>query len=378
MAQPAFIFTGTVQRTRAATVPELKLDSRTLVVRVDEVVAAPPTLARTAGRDVTVILGPADKAPKPGEQAVFSAASGSFGEEIAVHATIGPPPPVAGGGIGAARAAAAPLSAGAVIDPVQAHRDLLLKRSLDQADVVIAGTVMQVRVAPETEAGMKRSPGLLAARTAGTTAPPLGRISEHDAIWHEAVVNVESVEKGSTADRQVVVRFPKSNDVRWRYYPKLRAGQQGVFLLNADAPATAGAAKAARTVAGRAARLMTVAPVPALQNPTLQTAGEPQPISAIEKVRQLLGGLPHAAIVHTHVRTTAGGRSKAAGGGRGTKKSATPTVYRPDRDEHLHARAAAARKSGRAAARAKKGSTSSGRRRASTRASMGRGSRGRK
>jgi hypothetical protein len=60
--EAGFIFRGTVQRAKASTVPDVKADSRTAVVRVDDVIAAPATLARTAGHEVTVVLERGGKA----------------------------------------------------------------------------------------------------------------------------------------------------------------------------------------------------------------------------------------------------------------------------------------------------------------------------
>ncbi len=306
----SFIFRGTVQRAKDSTVPDITPNARTCVVRIDEVIAAPPALARMAGREVTVI---GTRPMKQGEQAMFHTGSVSFGQEVAVRAV--QTEPLAAGasskGFTAARAAAAPLAATstAAVDPVQAHRDLLLKRSLDSADVVVAGTIVQVRMAPETQAlaspatsatGVRLSAARrrLAAGPAPGASTRLPRITEHDPLWHEAVVNVESVEKGSTGQKQIVVRFPGSNDVRWRNHPKLRPGQQGVFLLSEPAEAGPGdRALSARRRAG-VTRLTTMA-TPLAQSGALQAMTDPQPIVAIDRVRQLLNQPSPAARVTT-------------------------------------------------------------------------------
>jgi hypothetical protein len=293
----SFIFRGTVQRTKDSAAPGLKGDARALVVRVDEVMAAPPVLARVAGTEIAVVGSPS--AMRPGEEAVFHASSVSFGDEVAVRAARVQPLESAASGTGltAARALAAPLPSAtdAALDPVQAHRDLVLKRSLDSADLVVAGTITEVRMAPETLAlaSAARTAGARASasrkRAAGGTeaaAPALPRISEHDPIWQEALVHVESVEKGSTGGKQVVVRFPGSNDVRWRNHPKLRPGQQGVFLLSAESARGPGEKRAVSSRPG-AARLTTMA-VPPTLDAANQATSQPQPISSIERIRLLL------------------------------------------------------------------------------------------
>src|SRR3954465_14657639 len=86
-SEGSLIFRGTVMQTKASTVPDIKADGRTTIVRVDEVIAAPPTLARLAGREITVVLGDSVAAVRTGEPAVFQASGLSFGDEIAVRAT---------------------------------------------------------------------------------------------------------------------------------------------------------------------------------------------------------------------------------------------------------------------------------------------------
>ena len=258
-AASGIVFRGTVQRVKASTVHDIRPDANTSIVHVDEVVAAPSALAHLAGRDITVVTQ-GRGALKAGQRATFHAGSLSFGDEVAVRSTAIEPLPSSApmAGMTAARAAAAPLAAAghvASADPVQTHRDLQLKQNLDAADVVVTGTVSAVRMAADTVA--------MGAPGRGRAKPEPAWISEHDPLWHEAVVNIESVEKGSARQRQVVVRFPSSNDVRWKHHSKLIPGQQGVFLLS-------------RSTAGKAGRA-----------PMLATSAA-QPISAIEKIRELL------------------------------------------------------------------------------------------
>lgn len=307
--EASFVFRGTVQRVKDSTVSDIKPDVNTSVVRVDEVMAAPPALAHAAGREITVVTE-SGTTIKPGQQATFRASSLSFGQEVAVRARSVEPAAIGAptGGMNAARAAAAPLAAAhtAAVDPVQAHRDIQLKRSLDEADVVVTGTVSAVRVAPETAAVATPAVASAAVRSAGrrgvrdvraaamatsdlAMAAAPTRISEHDPIWHEAVVDVESVEKGQAPRKQVVVRFPGSNDVRWRNHPKFKPGQQGVFLLSAPEAAGMRVAKATSLGRGRGARATaTAVPVAAVGGAPMRATIAAQPISAIEKVRQLL------------------------------------------------------------------------------------------
>ena len=52
----AFIFTGSITRAGASTVPALPTDANTVVVSVEDVIKAPAGLRNFAGREVTVQL----------------------------------------------------------------------------------------------------------------------------------------------------------------------------------------------------------------------------------------------------------------------------------------------------------------------------------
>jgi len=265
-----FIFKGTVRKTPGSTMPEVKADARTAVVRIDEVLQAAPVMAKYAGREITVLF-PEGQKPKANAQAVYYTMPWRFGTSVAVRALeqrpVTDPGPVAGRAAAAHVAPLAAPAAGAAAAPVARHEDHQLRRSLDAADLVVTGTVSAVRTTAAP------------AVAAGGAAAPRHRISEHDAIWHEAVIDVTAVHKGQAAQKQIVVRFPSSNDVRWRFHPKFRAGQDGIFLLKRGKGGTA-EAMAGATAAGAAA-----AP---LQPQALESVSNPQPLSALPRIRELL------------------------------------------------------------------------------------------
>src|SRR5947209_18759713 len=80
----SFIFKGTVQKLKAATMPSVPVSDRTAIVRVDHVIEAPRMLSGYEGRDITVQLSKGEKVKK-GEQAVFYANGWLFGESVAVE-----------------------------------------------------------------------------------------------------------------------------------------------------------------------------------------------------------------------------------------------------------------------------------------------------
>jgi len=68
-----------------------------------------------------------------------------------------------------------------------------------------------------------------------TPSPPRPkRITEHDADWQEAIIQVEDGIKGAQVGERVVVRFPGSRDVAWVGTPRFAVGQEGTFVLHKD------------------------------------------------------------------------------------------------------------------------------------------------
>ncbi len=201
--QARFVFKGTVKKLKAATMAEVPVTDRTVVVRVDEVVHAPETLSHYAGKDITVELGGRKKVAV-GQEAVFFTNGWLFGKSVAVQSIAYHP-------VGKATADLRRVGG----DPVRALADRDLQAHFESADLVVSGKVSSVRL-PQGMAG------------SSIRLPP----SEHDPLWQEAVVEVDGVHRGSHAQKPVVVRFPSSHDVVWADAPKFRPGQEGHFLLH--------------------------------------------------------------------------------------------------------------------------------------------------
>jgi hypothetical protein len=212
MKTARLVFDGVVKALKSSTSKESMRDNA-IVVTVEDVVRAPEVLTDSAGSNITVWLAEREKVAK-GERARFYTNPAHWGESVAVQ-SVGHTAPEAVSG--SRRGAAA---------PVQSLAQQRLQEHVANADVVVSGTVSAVRLPEEKAANVRRS-----AMAAESNVPQ--RISEHDPIWREAVIEVHDTHKGR-AGRQVVVRFPKSNDVRWRSSPKFQTGQQGVFLLHQE------------------------------------------------------------------------------------------------------------------------------------------------
>jgi hypothetical protein len=219
--QSRFIFRGTVESLNEATLPAVPVNSYTAIVRVNEVVQAPESLRDLTNQRITVQLQETPPA-QVGQQALFFTNPWLYGTEIAVQ-EVGRQEIEEG-----ASAAARSRVRREVTSMVQSLPDEALKSRLAAAELVIAGRVIDTK--PVGTARIRPA-------------------TEHDPQWWEAVIAVEDVLKGSVPPpdgaagqagvaAQPLVRalFANSMDVTWFQAPKLRPGQEGIWLLHREEP----------------------------------------------------------------------------------------------------------------------------------------------
>lgn len=202
--QSRFIFKGTVEKLGAATMSAAPINDRTAVVKVDQVIHAPQILDDLTGKDITVQLAEPGTL-KERQQAVFFTNPWLYGESIAVQ-EVGRQELSRRAG-----AAASDRLRRRVSGYIERQPDDELRRHLAEVDTVVVGTVYNNNP-------LARSPSL--------------PVSEHDPEWWEATISVESVEKGKISGTSVTVVFANSMDVAWFQAPKLRLGQEGIWLLH--------------------------------------------------------------------------------------------------------------------------------------------------
>jgi hypothetical protein len=200
-AESQFVFKGTVEKVNASTMPTVRASEQTAIVRVDDVLQAPPVMAAFTGSSITVQVGP-DQRLAEGQRAVFFTNGWQYGRDLAVTAVSVRP-------AGAEDMAESPT---APDDAVARFADREVRERVAGADLIVVGRVASVRPRPESPA----EPRVL---------------TEHEPQWHEADVQVESVEKGGPPDTTVTVDFPRSTDVAWYQAPKFSEGDEGVWLL---------------------------------------------------------------------------------------------------------------------------------------------------
>jgi len=227
-----FVFKGTIKKLKSATMKDVPLGERTAIVTVDQIIEAPPDLAGYGGQDITVQLSGRQKV-RVGQQMLFHASGWMFGDGVAVRSLR--QEPVDDGDA---------TSADAVDDPVERRAQKQQRSHFEDADLVVAGKVVAVRLPGDSTPRGKRA------------GRPTGPITEHDPQWREAIIQVDKVLKGAHQKKQVVVRFPASSDVMWHEAPKFEAGQEGYFTLHkaeSKKPETKGAKKQRGKARGTAA-----------------------------------------------------------------------------------------------------------------------------
>jgi hypothetical protein len=202
--QSRFIFRGTVDKLQAATMSAVPVSESTAVITVDEVIRAPQVLGELTGKQITVQWSEAGALEERG-QAVFFTDPWLYGDGVAVREI---------GRLEVRRRAAE-------ADNVRLRRQITeltgrlpddeLRRHLAEVEAVVVGSVCNNRPLESR----RRLP-----------------VTEHDPQWWEAIIAVESVEKGDIPQPTVPVLFAASMDVMWFQAPKLRVGQAGVWLLH--------------------------------------------------------------------------------------------------------------------------------------------------
>jgi hypothetical protein len=212
--KPTFVFKGTIKKLKSATMKDVPVNERTAIVRVDQIIEAPPGLADYNGQDITVQLSGRPKAAV-GLEMIFHTISWMYGESVAVQAISQEP----------VKSSHTAMLAAAT-DPVDRHAQRQTRERFNDADLVVSGKVVAVRLPAE------KTPGLQGINASASDQVSGGPVSEHDPKWREAVVEVDAVHKGAHKKKQLVVRFPASTDVMWYGTPKFHPGQQGYFMLH--------------------------------------------------------------------------------------------------------------------------------------------------
>jgi hypothetical protein len=210
--QASIIFAGTVSQLGATSFAGVPKSPNTIVVRVDSILKKPTAVSLKKGDNVTVeVKDPA--AFQDGTQATFYADGWIFGSGVAVK-ELGHEILPSG-----ASSAAAVTGEKAYVQAQGEISEQELQDRIASADFVVAGRIAEVRP-----------------WTVPKSAAVPRHITEHDPDWQEAVLEVQSVIKGTKVKKnKMIVRFPGCIDVAWARSPKFQKHQQGIFFLKKDA-----------------------------------------------------------------------------------------------------------------------------------------------
>lgn len=200
-----FVFDGTIVRNHGSSSREIAASSNTIVVRADSVLKKPPSVLLRDGAELTIAVKERSSY-EPGQRARFFADGIVFGTGIEVkeitHTKLAQ----------GTFAQSATASGEHLREQAETEQ---LRDKVKTAAAVVVGRVVEVLPAP-----LRNSSGS-------------GHISEHDANWQNAVVEVQGIVKGSPG-KQIVVHFPASIDVAWVNDPKLKVGQEATLILDRD------------------------------------------------------------------------------------------------------------------------------------------------
>jgi len=210
--QSSIIFSGTVSQLGEVSFVGVPQSPQTIVVRVDSVLKKPPAVSLKKGDNITVeVKDPS--AFQQGAQATFYAEGWIFGSGVAVKELGHDFNP--GGGAPAEGARTAETALGQMQKQIS-DRDL--QNRIASSDLVVIGRITDVHRWTIPKSAAARYP-----------------ISEHSADWHEAVLQIKSILKGTKPKGgKMAVRFPLSTDVAWVNSPKFQKQQQGIFFLKRD------------------------------------------------------------------------------------------------------------------------------------------------
>ncbi|MGK7918005.1 MAG: hypothetical protein AB4038_21130 [Prochloraceae cyanobacterium] len=275
--QSKFIFKGTLQQLRSATMKAVPINDSTTIVKVDEVLQAPKTLGNYTGKNITVQLTDVQDI-KEGQQAIFFTNSWLYGESLAVlevgrrslEKTTVTVSSISTqiGNIKKNLAEEALqkriercdlIVTGKVLDilPVgsqeektSAFSDLKQRRLREQGerrnteidygrllgDLGLINTIATTRLLLENKSWIARILSswiarILFSRKSLAVSNQRQPLSEHDPQWTKALIDIKMIEKGQLSQPKLTVMFPDSMDVMWYKVPKFKKNQEGLWLL---------------------------------------------------------------------------------------------------------------------------------------------------
>jgi hypothetical protein len=196
------VMEGKVLRVNASLEPMQAASPLTVVVEVSRMYAGAEIAGDQTGRTATVILSGRSESIKAGATALFFGNPRFIGNFLTV----------ADEGELLADAASA-----ATADLESARGDRQLRDRIASANSIFRGKVESEHALATGDAQLEnlREPA-----------------SEHDPQWHVAAVRVLTALRGNKEGELVSVIFPASDDIMWFNAPKLKEGQEAIFIAH--------------------------------------------------------------------------------------------------------------------------------------------------
>ncbi|HEY7075279.1 MAG TPA: hypothetical protein VH418_07910 [Solirubrobacteraceae bacterium] len=217
LAGSSLAFVGTVRALGETPVAGLEADDHTAVVQVDEELHVPDAVDVDPGTTVTVQLSPDQPPLAVGDRATFFANPLVYGDTVAVT-EVGRTPadalPPAGARFAEAEDEGEASPVTAALDELAQEK--VLEHAL-KADAVVRGRVIGLNAVDPNEL-----------------------LHEHSPQWWIATLDVDFVQRGEVEGvgeegGRVNFLYANSLDIRWRDWPKPKAGQGGMWILHRTA-----------------------------------------------------------------------------------------------------------------------------------------------
>jgi len=193
--EAGFVFRGRVLRKGAPGLASGSAEGRAFTVEVEEILRSTEVLRGMAGKEV-VVMSDGPQAMEEGATFVFFTNVLLLADRVVVRALD--------------QVESSRESRQEVARVIRDAEEQPLRRRVEEADLIVRGTVVASRRAEE---------------------PSIFR-SEHDPEWWIARVQVRSVVKGKKVTGEIEVLFANSTDIAWHRSPKLHEGVSGVLLLH--------------------------------------------------------------------------------------------------------------------------------------------------
>ena len=197
IGQSNFIFYGEVIKTGASNL-SIPVSGNSAIVKVIEVIDAPAPFNNMKEREITVLFSP-DRKNSPGDKQVFYTTGWHYGKTMGVKEVPN----------NLDKEMVAGLKDRIDQERIRISNDSLTDE-LRKASFVIQGVVVDIRNIDKREPFMD---------------------SEHDPEYKLALIEIKMVLKGKISEKTIMVYFSSSDDVMWDRSPKLKKGQEGIFLL---------------------------------------------------------------------------------------------------------------------------------------------------